>query len=85
MMAPLAEESIYKSLCYWIPGSVDEDTRNTSALITAQYEFFLHGRERFQHFQEELDFHKIEVTRYSYDDIMERYISRELEPWVSNG
>lgn len=82
VFAPLAEESIYKSLCYWIPGAVSEEERNASSLITAQYEFFMYGRERYEEFQRELDVAQVSVVRYTYDEVFSRYKDRALIPWV---
>jgi len=82
MMAPLAEESIYKSLCYATKSSVSDEVRSVQVLEVAQYEMFMHGKERFLSFSVELEqVSDINFKRFTYEELYQKYTDRDFKFW----
>lgn len=82
-LAPLDEESIIKSLTFWVPSSTIDVYAQTVAVVeSAINEYFFHGRKKFEEkslfFQEVLKespycFYVKESTFPTYDQLIERF------------
>lgn len=85
VFAPIEEKSIYKSLSYMTKSSVTEEEREVGVWRAAQAEFFMHGRERFDAFQEEINAVEvalgITVARLSYAELLEKFDDDQFASW----
>lgn len=84
VFAPLAEESLYRTLAY-VTGKGVERERTLSVLTSIQGEWFLHGKESLQAFHEDLvkveNLLGITVKRKTYDELLSAYDGGELKIW----
>lgn len=82
-LAPLDEESIIKSLTFWVPSStIDRYAQTVFVIESAINDYFFHGRKKFEEkslfFQEVLKqspycFYVKESTFPTYDQLIERF------------
>lgn len=79
--APLDEESIWRAINYWCDLAIPERERSIAVLAVAQREFFMHGREKFDAFQKDLDDLPFAVRRLSYDELLEDFKIGNLRVW----
>jgi len=89
-MAPLDEDSIYKSLCYnKYSKAVPEKEILEQVVGNAYREFFMHGPKRFYEFCDEIEplCHrydlKVGVGRGSAQDFCDSYDAKEFTTWTS--
>jgi hypothetical protein len=77
--APIALESVYKSLSYSIQCSVSQAERDKGALDSAIREMFLHGRKAFDDFMVLADRHP--HSPYTYDLLHELWSNNSFILW----
>lgn len=89
-MAPLEEDSIFKSLTMWVPSSsIDKYAQMVFVVSSACNEYFFYGREKFEEkrqffenvlAEEPFNFYVRESTLPLYDQLVERFHRASLRP-----
>lgn len=77
--APLALESIYKSLSYSCQSTVSQEERDKGALLCAYKEMWLHGPEQFEEFKQMCIGAGLVVKEY--ESFQEDYDNNTCFPW----
>lgn len=83
IFAPLAVESILKSLCYRLKSEASDEEHESSVVEGAQREYFLHGEEAFAAFQQRMDDTGRPYKRLSYSDLLEEFDANEFTTWAT--
>jgi hypothetical protein len=84
VLAPLDEDSIYKMLCYKVlPSHCSDEEHEKSILNAAQREFFLHGEEKFDDFQELMKDNKLYNAGLTYEKLSKEYDDDRFQMWDS--
>jgi len=89
-LAPLEEDSIFKSLTVWVPSGTIDCFAQTAAVVTsAVNEYFFYGREKFEEKREFLmgllgeepySLYVRESTFPTFDELVERFHRASLRP-----
>jgi hypothetical protein len=85
VFAPLALESIYRSLSYYAkgPSKVTEEERNRGAVQSAIREFFLHGQAKFEQEKAQLELLFPEIRFPTYAFLLESFDTDKFTTWES--
>lgn len=94
-LAPLEEDSIFKSLTVWVPSSTIDSFAQTVAVVTsAVNEYFFYGREKFEKKREffigllgeqPYSLYVRESTFPTFDELVERFHRASLRPVAVTG
>lgn len=82
VLAPLAMESILKSLCYVVDGSWDDVSRQRNVVLCAMREFFLHGAEVFDSMERRIKpYIDASIIIPRYDTLVDLYLRGAFTTW----
>lgn len=79
-VAPLDKDSIYKALCFQGKVAVTAMDRLLDVIQGAQREFFLHGRDEFENFQEDLSraMGNRSYVKFTYEELLVQYKNKNF-------